>query len=801
MAKFKSKVKATGAVFVTTMHDVFGKYTKLIIKGFSVSLFLTGLCIFLALLMCILGIVIIISKDELTFVNTLGTSGNYENLDVDGSNLSEYEKWVLMAQALDRDLILSDYLSGGSYEDLYNSATVMSANARSTQTPAKDIDIFLMFDEIYKNKALNGESTQESILPVEYLYGTWQLESNRSQGTGNRLIDSEVLYHGSSYYDPIGSRPSGWSVTNNYNGGSEIGCTYICKDEWEDLDDSKRGIFGGSAMRLAGKSYYITADSFSYKSDNTSNLLKSNDEVYTYLDNFKIVNDPSGKRGCITWLPDAIYTVLYETRANMNGLDRHTHSTSGAQAMANKVACDEINKTVQLTKEQYGILLGGHSLALRLTTEVSDLAYNNTEATDKEVAGLMESWWWIALREGFIEETAEEIASDRSISAKICNDARTICKYLIGEVNKSGSHESITYSKDSVYGKVYEAIQNNTLKNTYPDELIEKAKQYKDTLSDLKSTQHLTAVLCSSYCQCAIRQIYGIGNYLKGHCIIHNYGKIIERYYNYEENGDHKYRLYDVNFGEETTVSTANGTGPFGLPYYNSDGSVNEEALLAAHNLFIEITDLSYKNSKTITVPDSITIQINNDTKTFTLRGGEYPNFWGATYNNNTESGWGQCTWWARGRAMLWLYENVSEDIEVWGIYNSHNGNSRGNGDVMAGNLARDHNWLLDSNPTVGAIGSAQDTMHVYYIEAVTPDGNYYISHGNMAANNYETTRVKPKSSFVDNWGLTKYPCSSTYHEVINAGTGGGYSYIEAILCGKTWKSKGIDVCHLNTPN
>jgi hypothetical protein len=277
----------------------------------------------------------------------------------------------------------------------------------------------------------------------------------------------------------------------------------------------------------------------------------------------------------------------------------------------------------------------------------------------------------------------------------------------------------------------------------------------------------------------------------------------IKAYYNYQdENGDYKYRLYDVDFGEESESglgdsTEANGSGPFGLPYYNDDGSINEEALLAANNLFIQITNYSYLRNKTITVPNSITVDINGTSKTFQLKGGEYPNFWGLTYNNNASEGWGQCTWWARGRAELWIYENVSTDISKWGIYCGGNGSSRGNGNVMAGNLANDHKWLLDSTPKVGSVGSAISAVHVYYIEAVATNGNYYISHGNMAASNSCTKRVSPTSSFMDNWGITNYRCSTTYKEYINAGTGGGYSYIEAIPSGKTWSSKGMKVCHL----
>lgn len=232
---------------------------------------------------------------------------------------------------------------------------------------------------------------------------------------------------------------------------------------------------------------------------------------------------------------------------------------------------------------------------------------------------------------------------------------------------------------------------------------------------------------------------------------------------------------------------TGGGSGAFGLEYYNSDGSVNIEALNTASAILGEFCKYENAYVDTITLPSEVSIKDKDGKdKKVKIKGGTYPNFWGMKHNITAATGnWGQCTWFAKGRAMLWLYENVGTDESQWYL----GGSSKpmgGNGVAVASSMS---GWCtvdstLGSNSVVSRSGDAYYNKytgtyyrpgHVAYIEAVDTKNNmYYVSHGNISRCSYQQIRF---SGGADNWGNMP----SIESVVGDIDSGRGFSYIQEI--------------------
>lgn len=217
-----------------------------------------------------------------------------------------------------------------------------------------------------------------------------------------------------------------------------------------------------------------------------------------------------------------------------------------------------------------------------------------------------------------------------------------------------------------------------------------------------------------------------------------------------------------------------NGSGPFGLSYYKADGSVDEEMLSAASATFAVLAHADNEYTEYLTVPVEVEIDTADGKKKVKIPNGgsKIPNFWGVKYNASAPENWGQCTWWVKGRAMLYLYENVGQKQEDWYIDCYENGykkNMRGNGDQLTSSID-----FCKVDNTIGANSIVScNPMHTCYVEAIGKDGIAYTSHGNMGGSGTSANaRYNWSSIATFDWGNIKtgIPWENR--------TGWGYSFI-----------------------
>lgn len=174
------------------------------------------------------------------------------------------------------------------------------------------------------------------------------------------------------------------------------------------------------------------------------------------------------------------------------------------------------------------------------------------------------------------------------------------------------------------------------------------------------------------------------------------------------------------------TSGTGGGGGkaPFGLNYYNSDGSINQAAIAAADNNFHVFTDHLGSSTVTVTMADGTQKQ--------------YPNFWSSAQGAHSI---GQCVWWTYGRLALYMYENnLTYNGLDWSAID-HTGHY-GNGNEVAGVLSDSTKVALlapsgDSfkpdtavSANVSHKGVNTGAGHTYWIEAVS-NGTYYYTQAN----------------------------------------------------------------------
>lgn len=790
------KIARAAKTFATITKIIVRAFLRLIKFVISVISLITGISgniiafiTALVLGICVLGTSIVIITEDLTFVVDPSIYGQEGDKKGSGKHLTDYEKWILMANALDRDLMESDYDSMESMRQFFESYRVMGVDKLSKEYPAKWVDIFLLIDEVYNRPEVNGASYSGKIAS-EFLWGSWQSESGFSQGTGTRLTNSYVRYekdYTSNCCIPLGIQEEQYIQYYDLNGYYPLGSTYICKQEFPECPDEQRGVMGGSAALFDHKTACYYSEGNIMRRSN-SNKVNSSDAAYQYLASQTLPNyggvHNGDKRGYISWLPDVFYNFAMINRVAVEGYDRDTQNPTSSFNMANKLALDELASQIQMTPEEIGIMADIIYDNGRFSRENVELWPNNPEARQTDYVGTLACIELILLCEGYLDEMANAAVNN----PKMVEHNYAIGNYFLGETpirNKTG----FTYKEDSYYGKICQAIESGSLKRNYPDVVLTQALK-------LKNYSGYLSCLGLGDSQKTVRLLYAVGNYCKGKLAMASVGKLITAYYNYQdESGDYRYRLYEVDLGDsDIGASYGTGNGPFGLPYYNDDGTVNELAVIAANNIFFENVTVANKEKDTITIPDTYTVNVKGNSATFQLNGGEYPNFWGRKYNGNVGSGgWGQCTWWSKGRAMLYLYENVSKDQAVWGICNPYGSPCKyayisGNGNQIAFNINNTTGWGILSGTVNAAmrntVASSKGFNHTWYIEAVDEiNGRYYMSHGNFSTHYY--------NGFYPNGCLSEYVGVNTPYQ--QATSGKGYVGIYCVGLTKGWVNSGVE--------
>lgn len=831
-------IKVAGKVMFKALSAIWHIISGIVHGLYVLTGSVVGTIVGLSLIICTYGIAVVLLANLLVFVVN-PTSGTAQDGVKAGANLSEYEKAVLMAAALDRDKIAKDYDSDGTYKDIFKDYKIYfdSSSIESYEYPAKDIDLFLLLDEIYNRPEINAENETFKVMP-EFLYGSWGSESGYAQGKGNRLTNSEIYFriNSSGYADPLGVSPKEWAE-GSVGGSTSVGCTYICAQENKEMPDEQRAILGGgNALFNTKDAQYITSDNFDRHSDATK--VKSADDSYKYLNSIRLKGSSNyaygQRRGFNTWLPDAFYNFAYVARIIYQGKDRSTHYTAGFYNTSNTVAFSEMCEDIGVTDEERSIMYGIYATNDRFTHESVSCAPNNEAATG-EMKGVLCAFETILVHEGYLEEIADKYKDVDAASI----DNYTIAKELFGNCTSN----NITMTNDCYLRKILDAIDSKSLQNEYPDYILNACKKMPNLMSNP------SAYTYASPSEGVVRMTYGIMDYVKGARAVDKGIKLVNFYYNYQDSsGDYRYRLYDVDFGEDSangeTVDTANqvlvathkimnayyadyksdkwkkdtssadkskkgyysktlnmtctidgkritarrdtsgfvygvlnllgdctgsgslttlakgktysskitgwktgnipkegvkalkpgdiivsdeyagvyggkkdgkyycyrfrwtddiidsgklkceptvmtdtkdysvylrrtecanrdstdtvytpgpsggnGKGPFGINYFKSDGSVDEDAIIAMQHLFSDLVDISNIGKQSLQVPNFISYK----GKTYKLNGGTYPNFWGSSYNYNVSIGlWGQCTWWSEGRGMLYWYEHYT---------------------------------------------------------------------------------------------------------------------------------------------
>lgn len=220
------------------------------------------------------------------------------------------------------------------------------------------------------------------------------------------------------------------------------------------------------------------------------------------------------------------------------------------------------------------------------------------------------------------------------------------------------------------------------------------------------------------------------------------------------------------------TMTVGGGSGAFGIEYYNSDGTVNVEAMNTLNAILYEFCkpENAYKDS--ITIPSEVTI-VDKDGKDKKVKtnGGTYPNFWGMKYNITAATGnWGQCTWFAKGRAQLWMYENVGTNESQWVLGTTEALKMEGDGQNVANSMS---GWCTVDGTLAGNSVASRSQVHVVFIEAVDKKTNeVYISHGNIKGK----YSIKERRHAGNDWGSLPQLSS-----IPSCGSGWGFSYVQQL--------------------
>lgn len=763
--------------FIRRIFDFYVRVLKFIL------LVLRSLSIYSLVFISILGTIIILSigaiiiddtitftADEEKFTGQVGTGGFID------PNDPNY--FYLVAQALDKDKINKDYESSPQMKNFfeeYSIGTGTYMNPNTKEYPGKDIDIYEMCSEIIQRPEINGASFDSDVL-METVLGNWSCESGRRMGTGKRLYDSELYFYvnGAGFCDPLGQAASIYTTPMYISDGYSAGMSFISKGENPSIPDEQRAIFNSgypniSAGDISSRVFYPTELAYSRRSDGLKTATAS-DAAIKHLLGCKL-NGGGGirNRGSLTWLPDAMYTAYYANRIMNEGHDRDTHYTTDA-IRKNNESIKKLCEDAGLDRKQTSAVLGCFASSNRYfkweaQTVEGNTPENNTGCVPSGYHGLLIYTYIVMIGEGSLDKIAETHKT-KDITAPI-----QLINEMYGDPSLGGGAQIFStseYAKLKKAGSYTHKYNANTLKcfNYFGEYYAYSEGQ-------------------SPFGQRAENINYPGLSYIYGTMTKRDLETMIQAYYDYQDaSGNHPYRLYEVApAGSAVDGVAQSGKGPFGLEYYNADGTVNEANMTVAVAIFADIVTAENCYKDNITVKGSYTIDFKGKPYTVKLRDGKdftIPNFWGYSHNSSVpENNWGQCTWWARGRAQLWLWENWSQKKEDWYLdsrYNWHGDGSNVAGNVKSNGfftvLSESEAMSKPQDSSVGCITGGGQT-HIFFTEAYDAKNQiFFESHGNMG--NAQFNHLMTYS------GNSVY--TTAYYDIHSAapsaGSGSGFSFI-----------------------
>lgn len=717
----------------TVFHLIFRLSGKALSKGFGVlkktSSIIYGSALimsFLIVLIMVLGIGVIIADGKVSFTQnadnlkqlSLGEAG------VIDPNAPDY--YYQVAQALDIDKINSDMKKIPQMKNFFNDLRIYPTDtSKSVEYPGKDIDIYMLCCEIEARPEINSDNFDSQVL-MEFILGNWRCESGCAMGTGERLWDSELPYYcnSSGYCDPLGQHHALYTGSYLLTSTNSVGCSFISKWENKDIPDEQRGVFNSnyaaiSASDISSRTFYPSNTAL-FRND--ANVLKasSSDKAIQYLINHKIKGAEVAHRGSFTWLPDAFYTAFYANRVMNEGRDRDTHNST-TNITGNNKAIKEICYDAGLTEEQVSLVLGAFASSNRFfkwNTQNVKEGPAGSSGTD----GLLIYTYMCLFGENVLQDYASQHHSAEFTSNTAIRNA------MFGDPN----YGATAIYTDSLYASIRTKINaNNGLSKSYNQNTIDGFLSFASFWENSEGAD--------PYGQKSHNLQYPGLSYIYGAMLKQDMETMIEAYYNYTDaSGNHPYRLYEVSLSVDG-ISVSGGQGPFGLSYQKEDGTPDYKNLAMANYIFSQLADISNIDSPTITVKGTYTLNLDDGPYTVILHGGkdvEYPNFWGIKYNETAQENWGQCTWWAKGRAMLCIYETVSQEEKYWNV----NGELTGNGYDQVYNFVERRGVTEYAKGMLAFKSNAVTTCprgyanHVFFTEYVDEKtGTVFQSHGNFS--------------------------------------------------------------------
>lgn len=735
----------------------------------------------LTLIIMALGLGVIIADGKVSFTqnkDNLVPLGLGPNGAID-PNAADYVYQV--AQALDLDKINSDYKKNSQMKNFFNDLRIYPIDSsNSIEFPGKDIDIYMLCCEIEARPEINSTAYDSKVM-MEFILGNWRCESSCAMGTGERLWQSEVAFfcNSSGYCDPLGQHHALYTGTDMLSNTGSVGCSFISQFEKADIPDEQRGIFNSnyasiSASDISARTMYPT-DTAPFRNSPNIHTASSSDKAIQYLLGHKIKGAEVAHRGSYTWLPDAFYTAFYANRVMNEGRDRDTHnSTSGITG--NNEAIKKLCNDAGLTDDQRSMVLGTFAASNRFfkwdTQNVKEGPASDGANTD----GLLIYTYMIMFGENSLQDYAAKHHSvDWSSNIAIRND-------MFGDPNFGAQ----AIYPDSLYAGLKTKVNSGSgLLRTYNANTKQGFIDFADFWANSEG--------CSPFGQKSHNLQYPGLSFIYGATIKADLEALILAYYDYTDaSGNHPYRLFDVaaSSGElGDGVNVGGGQGPFGITYTNPDGTVNYKNIVMASYIFGQLVYEDVRSDPTITVKGTYTMDLPDGSGKYTvkLHDGKdvtYPNFWGSKYNETAVGNWGQCTWWAKGRTMLAIYENVSKEPQYWDV----NEELTGNGDSQVFNFTdkrhisnySSNNSGLKTN-SVCSCPTWDGTNHVFFVEYADPkSGLVFESHGNIGCKVWDDTTAwiqQANGTSVPMYGTSIWGNKGKRGDPF---TGSGYSFIVA---------------------
>lgn len=763
--------------FVHRIISFYAKVLKFILTVIKSSSIFTLVIVTTISLIVTMSLVAVIIDDTITFTadeeklvaTPMGGNGYIDPNDPD--------YYYLVAQALDKDKINKDYKSSPQMKNFFEELKIGTTSLRSSvEYPGKDIDIYELCCEILKRPEINGSSFDSDVL-MEFILGNWACESTKVMGKGERLQNSELVYfrNSSGYCDPLGQHYNLYLTNSTLTDGNSVGCSYISKAENSSIPDEQRAIFNSnycsiSASDIGNRTMYPTETALFRVSDGVKTASRT-DAAIKHLLGCKISGGGGiTNRGSFTWLSDAFYTAFYANRVMNEGRDRDTHYQA-SNIKENNLAIKKLCSDAGLDRRGTSVILGVFAASNRFfkweaqTVKGIKPEYN-TGYVPEQGRGLIIYTYLVMYGEGALDEI---VAKHKS---KDIGSNTILIEEMFGNPELGGGSQIYTNS-------VYNKLSNN--KANF------KHKYNKDTLDVFDYFREYYAYSDGQppFGQRGDNINYPGLSYIYGSMIKRDLEAMILAYYDFTDAaGNHPYRLFEVSVQPAEGLAQ-NGSGPFGLEYYNADGTCNEANLTLANKLFSEIAHWDNAYKEVLTIPATYTIEYKGAPYTVKLNGGKettIPNFWGLAHNDSCPDGnWGQCTWWARGRAQLWYYENKSKDKEKWELKDVTAG-WYGNGSSVAGNVNSygrfkvvygedTHKYMQDG----AAASTGNGGTHIFFIEAYDKKNDIvFESHGNIGSTNcqWDTLSGQGDTSPYNAYWHTDH---TAYH---NVGSGTGYSFM-----------------------